>query len=107
MKARLIAVGDRAPAWVAQGFADYQQRLSHVLPLELIEIPPGLRGPSRNAARAVLDEGARVLAALPKQAQVVALDGGGRAGSPPLSRTLTRRPIEALRSVHVEAKEVQ
>ena len=28
-------------------------------------------------------------------------------GSPPFSRTLTRRPIEALRSVHVEAKEVQ
>ena len=28
-------------------------------------------------------------------------------GSPPLSRTLTRRPIEAMRSVHVEAKEVQ
>ena len=29
------------------------------------------------------------------------------AGSPPLSRTLTRRPIQAMRSVHVEAKEVQ
>ena len=29
------------------------------------------------------------------------------AGSPPFSRTLTRRPIEAMRSVHVEAKEVQ
>ena len=28
-------------------------------------------------------------------------------GSPPFLRTLTRRPIEALRSVHVEAKEVQ
>src|SRR5690606_27629464 len=28
-------------------------------------------------------------------------------GSPPFSRTLTIRPIEALRSVHVEAKEVQ
>ena len=28
-------------------------------------------------------------------------------GSPPFSRTLTRRPIEAMRSVHVEAKEVQ
>jgi transposase-like protein len=28
-------------------------------------------------------------------------------GSPPISRTLTRRPIEALRSVHVEATEVQ
>ena len=31
----------------------------------------------------------------------------GERGSPPISRTLTRRPIEALRSVHVEAKEVQ
>ena len=28
-------------------------------------------------------------------------------GSPPFSRTLRRRPIEAMRSVHVEAKEVQ
>ncbi len=31
----------------------------------------------------------------------------GRSGSPPFSRTLTRRPIKAMRSVHVEAKEVQ
>ncbi|WP_460917880.1 hypothetical protein, partial [Pseudoxanthomonas sangjuensis] len=31
---------------------------------------------------------------------------GGRLGSPPFSRTLTRRPIKAMRSVHVEAKEV-
>ncbi|MNV52922.1 Transposase [compost metagenome] len=30
-----------------------------------------------------------------------------RRGSPPFSRTLTRRPIQAMRSVHVEAKEVQ
>lgn len=28
-------------------------------------------------------------------------------GSTPFSRTLTRRPMQALRSVHVEAKEVQ
>ncbi len=28
-------------------------------------------------------------------------------GSPPFLRTLTRRPIEAMRSVYVEAKEVQ
>jgi 23S rRNA (pseudouridine1915-N3)-methyltransferase len=44
MKARLIAIGERAPAWVAQGFAEYQKRLSHWLPLELIEVEPGLRG---------------------------------------------------------------
>ena len=36
MKARLVAVGERAPAWVAQGFAEYQKRLSHWLPMELV-----------------------------------------------------------------------
>ncbi|HEY0861662.1 MAG TPA: 23S rRNA (pseudouridine(1915)-N(3))-methyltransferase RlmH, partial [Pseudoxanthomonas sp.] len=38
MKSRLIATGERAPAWVAQGFAEYQKRLSHWLPFELVEI---------------------------------------------------------------------
>ena len=78
MKAKLIAVGERAPSWVAQGFADYRQRLSHWLPLELVEIEPGLRGKGRDAVRATADEGARVIAALPKNGLVVALDGRGR-----------------------------
>jgi len=78
MKARLIAVGERAPVWVAQGFAEYQKRLSHWLPLELVEIEPGMRGKGRDAARAMQDEGQRVLAALPKQALVIALDGRGK-----------------------------
>jgi 23S rRNA (pseudouridine1915-N3)-methyltransferase len=38
MRARLIAVGERMPAWVAEGFAVYRKRLSHDLPLELIEL---------------------------------------------------------------------
>ena len=79
MKAKLIAVGERAPRWVAEGFGEYQKRLSHWLPLELIEIEPGLRGKGRDAARAMHDEGRRVLAALPKVPQVIALDGRGKA----------------------------
>jgi 23S rRNA (pseudouridine1915-N3)-methyltransferase len=78
MKARLIAVGERAPGWVAQGFGEYQKRLSHWLPLELIEIEPGLRGKGRDPIRATFDEGQRVLAALPKSAHVIALDGRGK-----------------------------
>lgn len=78
MKARLIAVGERAPRWVAEGFGEYRKRLSHWLPLDLVEIEPGLRGRGRDAARAMQDEGTRVLAALPRQATVVALDGRGR-----------------------------
>lgn len=78
MKARLIAVGERAPSWVAQGFTEYQKRLSHWLPLDLMEVEPGVRGKGRDTARAMSDEGARVLAALPKNAHVIALDGRGK-----------------------------
>ena len=78
MKAALIAVGERPPDWVATGFAEYQKRLSHWLPLSLHEVTPGMRGKGRDAARATSEEGARVLAALPKQAHVVTLDGTGR-----------------------------
>jgi 23S rRNA (pseudouridine1915-N3)-methyltransferase len=93
MKARLIAVGERAPDWVAGGFAEYQKRLSHWLPLELVEIAPGLRGKGRDTLRATAEEGARVIAALPKQAFVVALDGRGTAYA---SEQLARR-LEAWR----------
>ena len=78
MKARLIATGERAPAWVAQGFAEYQKRLSHWLPFDLVVVEPGLRGKGRDPQRAIEDEGKRVLAALPKNAHVVALEVTGK-----------------------------
>jgi len=81
MKARLVAVGERAPAWVAQGFSEYQKRLSHWLPLELVEVEPGIRGKGRDTAKAMSDEGARVLGAMQKNAHAVALDGRGRTHS--------------------------
>ncbi|MBN8727546.1 MAG: 23S rRNA (pseudouridine(1915)-N(3))-methyltransferase RlmH [Xanthomonadales bacterium] len=81
MKARLIAIGERMPAWVAEGFAEYRKRLSHELPLELVELPLGARGKGRDPARATAEEGAAMLAALPRDAHVVALDGRGGAWS--------------------------
>ncbi|HET9190969.1 MAG: 23S rRNA (pseudouridine(1915)-N(3))-methyltransferase RlmH [Deltaproteobacteria bacterium] len=77
MRAFLIAVGERMPAWVQQGFAEYAKRLSRELPLELIEVA----AKSRDPARAMSEEGAALLAAIPKGAHVVALDGRGRAWS--------------------------
>lgn len=79
MKARLIAVGEGAPGWVAEGFGEYRKRLSHWLPVDLVEVAPGLRGKGRDAQRAMQDEGARVLAAVPRGAHIVMLDGGGTA----------------------------
>ncbi|MGH8112643.1 MAG: 23S rRNA (pseudouridine(1915)-N(3))-methyltransferase RlmH [Rhodanobacteraceae bacterium] len=81
MRTRLLAVGERMPGWVAEGFAEYAKRLSRELPVALVEIRPGTRGKGRDAARAVADEGAVILAALPRDAHVVALDGRGEAWS--------------------------
>src|SRR6185312_7184015 len=77
VRAKLIAVGERMPGWVAEGFAEYAKRLSRDLPLELVEIKPGTRGKGRDGARAMADEGAALLAAVPRDAHVVALDGRG------------------------------
>lgn len=79
MRARILSVGERMPAWVAEGFADYRKRLLRELPLELIEIKPGLRGKGRDGARAIAIEGEAMLAAIPRGAHVVAVDGRGNA----------------------------
>ena len=76
MRATLIAVGDRMPSWVQEGYADYTKRLSRELPLQLVEI--STRARSGDTARAIADEGAALMNALPKNAHVVALDGRGQ-----------------------------
>jgi 23S rRNA (pseudouridine1915-N3)-methyltransferase len=81
MRVRLISVGERMPAWVAEGFAEYRKRLSRELPIELVEIPLGNRGKHRDPIRATSDEGAAVLAAISADTHVVALDGRGKTWS--------------------------
>jgi len=76
MRAYLIAVGERMPAWVQAGYAEYAKRLAHELPLQLVEISTKLRG-RRDPARAIVDAGQAMLAAIPKGAHVVAVDGRG------------------------------
>ncbi len=81
MHARLIAVGERMPGWVASGFAEYRKRLSAALPLELIELRPGQRGKGRDEARAMHDEGTAMLGMLARDTHVIALDGTGTSWS--------------------------
>jgi 23S rRNA (pseudouridine1915-N3)-methyltransferase len=81
MHARLIAVGERMPRWVAEGFAEYAKRLARDLPLQLVELKPGPRGKGRDASRAMAEEGRALLGALPHDAHVVVLDGRGAAWS--------------------------
>jgi 23S rRNA (pseudouridine1915-N3)-methyltransferase len=77
VRAFLIAVGERMPAWVQSGYAEYAKRLSRELPLELIEVA----AKSRDPARAMSEVGVALLTEIPKGAHVVALDGRGKAWS--------------------------
>lgn len=77
MRIFLIAVGERMPAWVQAGFDDYARRLPREMPLRLVELAPGYRVSNADPARAVADEGERMLRALPKGAHVIALDERG------------------------------
>jgi 23S rRNA (pseudouridine1915-N3)-methyltransferase len=78
MRILLVAVGEKPPAWVKEGFAEYAKRLPKPFAPELVELPLGHRGKGADPARAIAAEGERVLAALPKNAYLIALDERGR-----------------------------
>jgi len=78
MHIHLIAVGNRMPAWVSQGYEEFARRMPPECRLKLIEIPPAKRTKAADIRRLVRQEGERMLEALPKNAMVVALDVTGR-----------------------------
>jgi 23S rRNA (pseudouridine1915-N3)-methyltransferase len=91
MRLALVAVGQRMPGWVREGFEDYSRRLRPRLPLTLIEIPAAKRG-SGDVKRALDEEGRRLLASTRPDDYVVALDERGTARSSlALSRWLGER----------------
>jgi len=69
------------PRWVQEGYDEYAKRLPPECALRLIEIAPGRRGKSADSQRTRQDEGKRMLLALPKNCQVLALDVKGKSWS--------------------------
>lgn len=78
MKCRLIAAGKRLPDWVNSGFHEYQKRLRAPLVVELHEIAVAARRAGESPDRAVMREGADMLAALGPHDYVVALEITGK-----------------------------
>lgn len=81
MQISLLAAGTRLPAWINQGFNDYAARLPPECRLTLKEIPLGASRRGGDSVKAIAEEGARMLAAIPERAHVVALEVQGRAFS--------------------------
>jgi 23S rRNA (pseudouridine1915-N3)-methyltransferase len=85
VKIRLLTVSHRQPAWVAAACADYERRLPREWGFQVVEVKPDARGSGAVTARVQAAEACRLRAALPKNAWVVALDGGsGEAWSTPV-----------------------
>ena len=78
MQILLVAVGNRMPTWVTEGFQDYAKRLPRECELVLREIAPGKRGKNADLARIREEEGERILASLSRDDQVIALEVGGK-----------------------------
>jgi 23S rRNA (pseudouridine1915-N3)-methyltransferase len=81
MRIHLIAVGTRMPSWVEQGYSEFSKRLPRECSLQLLEIPLGKRSKSQATERARDAEGQSMLAGIPADCHVVALDVKGKAWS--------------------------
>ena len=102
MKIRVLAVGTRMPSWVTDGCQEYTRRLPPELALEWCEIPLGKRSRNQPVARAIAEESTRLLKAIGRDDQVIALDVKGRSVSTDdLARELVQwqqfgRPLSVL-----------
>jgi 23S rRNA (pseudouridine1915-N3)-methyltransferase len=91
MRLLLLAAGTKLPRWANEGYEEYASRFTADYRLELKEIALGQRG-SGSPAQAIAKEGERMLASLPKDVYVVALQVGGKSmSSEQLARFLEAR----------------
>ena len=78
MKLRVVAVGQRVPAWAQTAWDDYAKRFPPELPLELRTVKTEPRG-SRSTESLLAAERQRIEAALTRHSRLVALDERGDA----------------------------
>ncbi len=78
MKYWLVAVGQRMPAWVDAGYAEYARRMPASTPLQLRELRAENRGAGLDTDTVLQREAQRIDDALPAQCLRVVLDERGR-----------------------------
>ncbi|MBX2870330.1 MAG: 23S rRNA (pseudouridine(1915)-N(3))-methyltransferase RlmH [Acidiferrobacterales bacterium] len=75
----LVVIGEKMPSWVVEGVAEYQKRIRGRMTMKVIEIPAIKRGKNADLGRIAVEEDQRLLAAVPKQCEIIALDRKGKA----------------------------
>ena len=75
MKIKIMALGEKMPSWVSEGFDDYKKRLTGSnIQLELIELPIAKRTKTGNVNKWLLDEAKLVQSKITPQDHLVVLD---------------------------------
>ncbi len=78
MHIRLLAVGDRQPAWVNDAYKSYAERFPREWKFRLDTIPTVRRGKNDKSRQAMEAEGEQVIARLQDAEQLVLLDERGK-----------------------------
>lgn len=80
MRLRVLAVGQKMPAWVEQGVAEYARRMPREVSVEWLDIPPAKRG-AATPAQYREQEAEAIEGKLRDKDYVVVLDIAGKAVS--------------------------
>jgi len=80
---QLLAVGNKMPTWVTEGFNEYQKRFANECKLVLHEVAPLKRGKKADVKRLTELEGEALLNAVPKGNRVVTLEVTGKPWTTP------------------------
>jgi 23S rRNA (pseudouridine1915-N3)-methyltransferase len=80
MRLRVLAIGQKMPAWVDQGVEEYARRMPREISVEWLDIPPAKRG-SATPEKYRVQEAEAIEAKLSGKDYVVALDISGKAVS--------------------------
>lgn len=78
LKITLIAVGNKMPDWVTQGFNEYAKRFNDGIQFKLIEIPLTKRTKSSDLTRIMEKEACLIKEVIPNGARIIALDLQGK-----------------------------
>jgi len=81
MHIRILAIGNKMPSWVQQGYEEYAKRFPPSCTLELVEIPAEKRTKQSDINRITQREGEKILSAIKPNNRVIALDVNGKSWS--------------------------
>lgn len=99
MKLQLLAVGQKMPAWVSDGFQNYAKRLPRECALHLNEIAPAIRTKNGQPDKWQQEEGQRLLKQIPDNHQVIALEVSGKSWS-------TEQLADEMRSWQADGRDI-